>query len=479
VADNNNHRVQQFDAGSLAFQRTWGAFGTDPGELGFPRSLAALAGDPAGGVFVGDTSSDRVQAFDAAGARTGGWGTSGRVPGGFTHPAGVSVDGEGRIFVADTFNSRIQRLSAAGAAEATWGKLSSLGYPTTGSGNGEFRQPEGVAVDGARRLVFVADTDNHRVQALDADTGAWRATWGGTNAGTGAGQFRLPRAVALDAQGSVYVADTGNDRIQRFDLATSIWTVLPVAVSDPKGIAVDWDGKVYVADTANNRVLVLTPQGETVATIAGGLLAPRGVVVDREGRVLVADAGNDRLVRFNPGDGGYVFDGAYGEAGSEPGQFAGLGALVLDASGNAFTADRLNNRLQRLIASGARTEPPPVAAAPPAPAAGAAPATRAARAPDGRRLILTARRRSRTKVRLSGALLPAAGSRLRSPCAGTVALTVRRSGRTIARRRARLRRACTYAALVRVRAGRRRTTARATLEGLRVTVAVPNRVRRR
>jgi hypothetical protein len=63
VADNNNHRVQVFDFATLAFQRTWGQFGTEVGDFGFTRALAAVADDPVGGVAVADTANDRVQTF--------------------------------------------------------------------------------------------------------------------------------------------------------------------------------------------------------------------------------------------------------------------------------------------------------------------------------------------------------------------------------------------------------------------------------
>ena len=38
----------------------------------------------------------------------------------------------------------------------------------------------------------------------------------GTVTGNGAGQFKNPQGVAVDSSGNVYVADTDNDRIQKF-----------------------------------------------------------------------------------------------------------------------------------------------------------------------------------------------------------------------------------------------------------------------
>jgi DNA-binding beta-propeller fold protein YncE len=70
VADNNNHRVQAFDFATLAFQRTWGQFGTEVGDFGFTRVLAAVADDPVGGVAVADTANNRVQTFAPDGGPT-------------------------------------------------------------------------------------------------------------------------------------------------------------------------------------------------------------------------------------------------------------------------------------------------------------------------------------------------------------------------------------------------------------------------
>ena len=95
VADNNNHRVQAFDFASLAFQRTWGQFGTEVGDFGFTRALAAVADDPTGGVAVADTANNRVQTFAPDGAPTAAWGIAGRGPGYVTRPEGVAIDAAG------------------------------------------------------------------------------------------------------------------------------------------------------------------------------------------------------------------------------------------------------------------------------------------------------------------------------------------------------------------------------------------------
>ena len=111
AADNNNHRTQVFDATSLLYLRRWGSLGTSPGQLGYPRSLAAVTG-AAGGVYVGDTSNNRVQGFGADGTVGPVFGSSGRGAGRFTQPKSVAV----RTIVDDEAPRRTLRFVASAAS---------------------------------------------------------------------------------------------------------------------------------------------------------------------------------------------------------------------------------------------------------------------------------------------------------------------------------------------------------------------------
>ena len=64
-----------------------------------------------------------------------------------------------------------------------------------GGGDGEFRAPRGMTVDSAGD-VYVADTDNDRIQVFDSD-GNFLRKWG--SEGFGNNQFFGPRDVALDS----------------------------------------------------------------------------------------------------------------------------------------------------------------------------------------------------------------------------------------------------------------------------------------
>jgi hypothetical protein len=65
-------------------------------------------------------------------------------------------------------NSRIQKFTNTGKFIRKWG--------TEGSGNGQFQDPNGVAVDSAGNA-FVSDGDNNRIQKF-TNTGKFIRKWG-------------------------------------------------------------------------------------------------------------------------------------------------------------------------------------------------------------------------------------------------------------------------------------------------------------
>jgi DNA-binding beta-propeller fold protein YncE len=182
-------------------------------------------------------------------------------------------------------------------------------------------------------------------------------------AGSEPGQFQRPRGIAVAPDGTLYVADTDNHRIQHLDrdgTPLHAWgSFADIALGpapggtfyEPWGIAVGPDGSVYVADTWNHRIQKFSPEGEFLtmwgyfgqAEQFDGFWGPRDVVVDPEGRVIVSDTGNKRIVIFGPNGEGIA---EFGEEGYEPGQFYEPVGLALDADGILYVADTWNQRIQ-------------------------------------------------------------------------------------------------------------------------------------
>ena len=174
----------------------------------------------------------------------------------------------GDVYVADTSNDRVVKLAPGGGVLGEWG--------SAGAGDGHFRSPSGVAVDGVGD-VYVLDGENNRVQKFDAN-GRFLGRWG--QRGTGVGEFSKPVGLALGCNGDVYVADTNNNRVQRFTpsspaptgcLATGSWPppldVAPVVqLTLPRSGAVLARGALALAVSCQRGCKVL----------ATATLSPRG-----------------------------------------------------------------------------------------------------------------------------------------------------------------------------------------------------------
>ena len=90
-----------------------------------------------------------------------------------------------------------------------------LTWGASGSGNGKFNGPNGVAVDSSGN-VYVVDTGNKRVEKF-ANTGTYASQLG--SFGSGPGEFNGPAGVAVDSAGNVYVVDGSNNRVEKFTSA--------------------------------------------------------------------------------------------------------------------------------------------------------------------------------------------------------------------------------------------------------------------
>ena len=161
------------------------------------------------------------------------WGGSGSGNGQFNYPCGIAIDAADNVYVADWSNYRIQKFTSGGTFVTSWG--------TYGTGNGQFKSPEDLTTDNAGN-VYVTDTLNHRIQKFTA-SGIFVTSWG--SYGSGNGQLYKPNGIALDSGGNIYVVDTDNNRVQKFNPPPQTPPGAPTGVT-----AVPGNGQATVIFTA-------------------------------------------------------------------------------------------------------------------------------------------------------------------------------------------------------------------------------------
>ena len=279
----------------------WGGKGSSNGQFDVPSGVAV---DSSGNVFVADSNNSRIQKFDNNGNFLTSWGSKGADSGQFSLPWSVAVDRLGNVFVADMGNHRIQKFDNSGNFLNVWSKPGAF-VIESGSGNREFNNPWGVAVDNSGNI-FVADRMNYRIQKL-ASNGEFLTAWG--TKGTENGQFDIPSGVAVDQSGNVFVSDSNNHRIQKFD--------------------------------NNGNFLLTWGRGSDIEN--GALPGLCGLETASNGNVFACASLNRIQIFDNNGN----FISGWGSYGSGKGSFSGIWDVAIDPSGNVFVADSNNNLIQK------------------------------------------------------------------------------------------------------------------------------------
>src|SRR3569623_1667284 len=246
-----------------------------------PYGVAARQGR----IYISDTAQSALLQFDIAGGRFLQFGE--KDPGKLQKPIGLCLSPQGdELYVADVSGRRIRVFGADGSFHRNLGS------------DADLQRPAGVAISPDGKRLYVVDvggveSDQHRVQVLDPQSGALIQTIG--HRGTGDGEFNLPVQAATGPDG-------------RFRFAFGEGGRFPGQFARPKGSATDPSGNVYVADAAFGNVQIFNPQGQVLMFIGsrdvssrpGKFYLPAGVAVDETGHVYLADQYFRKLDIFKP-----------------------------------------------------------------------------------------------------------------------------------------------------------------------------------
>ncbi|HYL35778.1 MAG TPA: hypothetical protein VEV17_07695 [Bryobacteraceae bacterium] len=365
---------------------------------------SGLTFDGNGNLFLIDDYYQRVFRIAADGTTTvfagsGEEGLSGdgglAVNAALRNPLGLAVNANGELFIADASNTRIRKIALDGTISTVAGtfSLSSTGDggPATAAAIGN---PAGIAFDAAGNLYF-SDAFNHVVRRIDTSGMISTYAGNGTIGFSGDGglateaQLQRPLGLAFDSVGNLYIADSQNHRIRCVAPDGTITTVAGSASSGfsgdngaatsarllfPSDVKVDANDALLIADSSNGRVRRVADG--IITTIGGGgpvdqeigvatavnLSAMSWLAMDQQGHLLFAETARRRVRSVGLADGGIsVVAGApWTDAPGDNGP-AKMGGLLdpvgvaVDANGNVYVSDQVDNRVRRIDGSGTIT----------------------------------------------------------------------------------------------------------------------------
>ena len=304
--------------------------GSGNGQFNQPTGITAGPNSPF--VYVVDEGNKRISEFNINGTFVANFAPTGSNA--FQLPVRIAADGLDNLYVTDIVKNVVDVFDKNGNFQFSFDGSSS-------PGGTKFNNPIGITVD-QQGDVFVVDTSNNRVVEFNVNVGAKTNSFVASigSAGTGQGQFEQPTGVAVDGSGAfVYISDT-TPRIQKFDAKShnfiSQWNVSPGRLANPAvngpaapnatDLAIGKDGNIYAdvfvltltqnnktqVSIQDNNIQVFDPSGNFLTQIgstgfgfgeSGGFGGP---AFDNCGNIYTTDAGDNRVEVFSPCGGSCV-----------------------------------------------------------------------------------------------------------------------------------------------------------------------------
>jgi DNA-binding beta-propeller fold protein YncE len=239
----HNHKIRHLD---LATGLVHVKLGSTPGfdaDVGTTATVKfsqpkAILYDPEWNLYILDQRNQRVRkvATDGSVTTVAGNGTPGFAgdgelaataqlmfeTGGNPEPSGgLALDADGNLYIADSLNHRIRRVEAGTGRIITIAGTGEAGYGGDGGAatSAQLNNPRDLELGPDGRL-YIADTENHRIRALDLRTGTIELVAGSGEKGTRGdvvdptqADLNRPFGIAFDAQGNLFIADSFNSRI--------------------------------------------------------------------------------------------------------------------------------------------------------------------------------------------------------------------------------------------------------------------------
>ena len=272
--------------------------------------VAGVATDSQDRVYVFNRGEHPMIVFDSDGNFLDAWGE-----GVFANAHGIFIGTDDTLYLADNFDHTVRVFDTDGTLRQTLGEVDNpadTGFEPGKSpvqfGGGPFNRVTNASLSSKNELYVADGYGNARVHKYSNDL-SYEFSWG--EPGRGPGEFRLPHAIALDADDRVLVADRENSRIQIFSPNGEYLTEWTDVIR-PDDIFIDSEGMVFVAElgqiagrspdteilphTPHARVSIMDLDGNLVHRFGGSdpvqpgnFFAPHGIWADSKGDLYVAE----------------------------------------------------------------------------------------------------------------------------------------------------------------------------------------------
>ncbi len=295
VTDTANHcirRIPKFGSSSLVSGKVSSARTADgtlaEAEFSWPMGIVRIAD---GEFAVTDSTDAVIRRISISGNRvwtlagspgkhgtTDGVGSAAR----FQSPKGIAVGVDGVLYVADSASHTIRRVSSGGEVTTLAGKAGEPGFVDGTAQQARFSGPEAVSFGEGR--LFVADTKNHAIRAINPSQGSVQLFAGNPlflpgyrdSIGVGA-RFDEPSALGFDAtKKRLIVGENNNPTLRAVELDATVTTLWGESVgrdfSDElgslSGVVDDGDGCFLVSDARFMEITEYCEDG-SAAAVAG------------------------------------------------------------------------------------------------------------------------------------------------------------------------------------------------------------------
>ncbi|HEX9781082.1 MAG TPA: thioredoxin-like domain-containing protein [bacterium] len=292
-------------------------------------------------------------------------------------PGKVLTDGE-RLYIADTTHHQIVIADLDGRERLRIGR-GAEGARDGSASEAEFSRPQGLALDD--RVLYVADTGNHLIRAVEVESGAVRTIAGTGRQGNALRGSAPASGTALNSpwdvlmlNGTLYLAMAGAHQLWSLDPARGVLAreagsglealidgpAESCALAQPSGLAADAEGLIYIADSEASAIRMFDPKTRRLTTLIGrGLFEfgdrdgpwteamlqhPLGIAWN-SGNLYVADSYNHKIKRMDLAARTIetvAGTGAPGDPLAEPGGLSATGSHLYIADTNTHGIRRLD-----------------------------------------------------------------------------------------------------------------------------------------